>query len=175
MSNNNRVPSKTALKKIRLLIFDFDGVFTDNFVYLGEDGQEHKRFFVPDGVGIWMLHMANLQIAIVSGNNTRTTNVRARRLKIEHVYKNVRDKTKPYAQLKKKLKLTDGECLFMGDDLTDWKVVQLAGIGVAPADARPEVKKVADWVTKKPGGHGAIREVVDAVLKAQGQWMTAYQ
>ena len=170
-----RPPTRAKLKKIRLLIFDFDGVFTDNFVYLAEDGRELKKFFVPDGVGIWLLHEAKLHVAIVTGNNTRTTNARARRLRIKHVYQNVRDKTKPYRQLKNKLGLGDEECLSMGDDLTDWKVMTLVGIAVAPQDAHPEIKKIAGWITKNPGGFGALREVAEAVLKAQGRLMSAFE
>jgi len=174
-TTSTRTPAKAKLKKIKLLMFDFDGVFTDNFVYLSEEGTELKRFFVPDGVGIWLLHANDLHVAIVSGNNTRTTTARARRLRIKHVYQDVRDKTKPFQQLKKKLRLAEDECLFMGDDLTDWEVMQLVGVAVAPSDAHARVKKVANWITRRPGGHGAIREVVEAVLSAKGQLMAAYE
>lgn len=170
-----RRPARKLLKKIKLFVLDFDGVFTDNYVYLAEDGRELKKFFVPDGVGIWLLHQAKIKVAIVSGNNTKTTIARARRLKIKHVYQDVRDKTKPYRELKKKFRLADDECLFMGDDLTDWQVMQQVGIAVAPADAHPEVKKIANWTTKKNGGQGAIREAVETVLKAQERLMTAYE
>lgn len=170
-----RRPPRARLKKIRLLIFDFDGIFTDNFVYLTQDGRELKKFFVPDGVGIWLLHEAKIHVAIVSGNNTETTNVRARRLKIKYVYQDVRDKTEPYERLKKKLGLADDECLFMGDDLTDRKIMVQAGVSVAPPDAHPKIKKIATWITKKPGGHGAIREVAEAVLQAQGRLMSAFE
>jgi len=170
-----RRPSRARLKNIRLLIFDFDGVFTDNFVYLAEDGRELKKFYVPDGVGIWLLHEAKIHVAIVTGNNTKTTDARARRLKIKHVYRNVRDKTKPYRELKKKLGLADDECLYMGDDLTDWQVMTQVGIAVATADAHPEIKKIATWMTKNPGGHGAIREVTEAIVKAHGRLMSAFE
>lgn len=169
-----RPPSKTRLNKIKLAIFDFDGVFTDNFISIGADNSEWKRFFVPDGVGIWLLHEAKIPVAIVTGNNTKTTTVRAKRLRIKHVYLNVRDKTLPYRELKKKFRLVDEECLYMGDDLTDLKTMQQAGIAVAPADAHPQIKKIAHWVTKTPGGHGAIREVAETILAARGQLLTAF-
>jgi 3-deoxy-D-manno-octulosonate 8-phosphate phosphatase (KDO 8-P phosphatase) len=169
-----RPPSPARLKKIKLTIFDFDGIFTDNFIYLGADNSELKKFYVPDGVGIWLLHEVKIPVAIVTGNNTKTTAVRAKRLRIKYVYQNVRDKTKPYQELKKKLGVRDDECLYMGDDLTDLKTMQRVGIAVAPADAHPEVKKAAHWVTKQPGGHGAIREVAEALLAARGQLLSVF-
>lgn len=168
-------PSKTRLNKIKLAIFDFDGIFTDNFIYIGENNNELKKFFVPDGVGIWLLHQAKIPVAIVTGNNTKTTHARAKRLQIKYVYQNVRDKTLPYRELKKKFQLADDECLYMGDDLTDLKTMQQVGIAVAPADAHPRILKIAHWITKNPGGHGAIREVAEAVLTARGQLLTAFE
>jgi 3-deoxy-D-manno-octulosonate 8-phosphate phosphatase (KDO 8-P phosphatase) len=170
-----RPPSKTRLNKIKLAIFDFDGIFTDNFIYIGENNNELKKFFVPDGVGIWLLHQEKIPVAIVTGNNTKTTRARAKRLQIKYVYQNVRDKTLPYRELKNKFELADDECLYMGDDLTDLKTMQQVGIAVASADAHPKILKIAHWITKNPGGHGAIREVAEAVLTAREQLLTAFE
>ncbi len=172
---SRRRPSKARLNKIKLFIFDFDGVFTDNFIYLSPDNNEMKKFYVPDGVGIWLLHNVDRHVAIITGNDTKTTLARARRLKIKHVYQNVRDKTVPYGELKKKFGLTDEECLYMGDDLTDLYVMQQAGIAIAPADSHPKIIEVADWVTARPGGRGAIRETIEMVLTAQGNLMKSYE
>jgi len=169
-----RCPAKARLKKIKLTIFDFDGVFTNNFIYIGPDNRELKRFSVPDGVGIWLLHEIRIPVVIVTGNNTKTTAVRAKRLHIKYVYQNVRDKTKPYRELKKTFGLRDEECLFMGDDLTDLKTMQQVGIAVAPADAHPVIRKAAHWVTKNRGGEGAIREVAEAILAARGQLSSVF-
>ena len=156
------------MAKVRLIIFDFDGVLTDNFVYVGEDGEKLKRFWVPDGVGIFMAHLDGVKFAIVTGNEDRTTRVRAEFLKIDEVFQGVRDKAIPYEQLKRKHGLKDAECLFIGDDLPDCPVFEKVGIGVAPCDAHPEIQRMADWVGSSPGGRGIVREAIDAVLSARG-------
>ncbi len=174
-TTTKRKPTKARFNKLKLIIFDFDGVFTDNFIYIADDNSELKKFFVPDGVGIWLLHQAELDVAIVTGNNTKTTAARAKRLQIKHVYQNIRDKTEVYEELKHKFGLTDAECLYMGDDLTDLRCMKRAGISVATADAHPEIKKVAHWITKHRGGHGAIREVAEAILVARGKLLIAFE
>ncbi|MBI5867809.1 MAG: HAD hydrolase family protein [candidate division Zixibacteria bacterium] len=165
---NNRKPSKARLAKIRLMIFDFDGVLTDNFVFVGEDGEKIKRFWVPDGVGIFMGHLAGIKFAIITGNQDRTTRTRAEFLRIDDVFQGAFDKKIAYQELKAKHQVTDAECLVIGDDVQDRPILELAGISVAPCDANPAMKKIAAWVGQSPGGRGIVREAIDAVLAARG-------
>jgi 3-deoxy-D-manno-octulosonate 8-phosphate phosphatase (KDO 8-P phosphatase) len=165
---NNRKPSKSKLARIRLIIFDFDGVLTDNFVFVGEDGQKLKKFWVPDGVGVFMGHQAGIKFAIVTGNQDQTTRTRAAFLRIDDVYQSAFDKIVAYEELKAKHAVTDAECLFIGDDVQDRPIFERAGIGVAPSDANPVIREIADWIGKCPGGRGIVREAIDAVLDAQG-------
>lgn len=165
---NGRKPSKARLAKIRLMIFDFDGVLTDNYVFVGENGQRMKRFWVPDGVGVFMGHLGGVRFAIVTGNEDPTTRARAKFLQIDDVLQGVRDKRAAYEKLKRKYDLEDAECLFVGDDVQDRPIFEDIGIGVAPCDAHPEIRKMAHWVGRSSGGRGIVREAIDAVLAAHG-------
>jgi 3-deoxy-D-manno-octulosonate 8-phosphate phosphatase (KDO 8-P phosphatase) len=168
---NGTKPSKARLARIRMIIFDFDGVLTDNYVFVGENGEKFKKFWVPDGVGIYMGHQQELKFAIITGNSDKSTQARAKHLKIDEVYQGVRDKGQVYDDLKAKYGLTDDQCLFVGDDLPDLPIFARVGIGVAPVDAHPRIRRVAGWVGKSPSGRGIVREAIDAVLAAQGyQW-----
>lgn len=161
-----RQPPKSRLAQIRMIIFDFDGVLTDNYVFVGEDGERFKRFWVPDGVGIFLAHQAGIKFAIITGNEDRSTRVRAEFLRIDEVFQGVRDKSAAYEELKRRHNLTDQECLYVGDDLPDKPVFEQVGIAVAPMDAHPRMKKLAHWVGTHPGGRGIVRETIDAVLEA---------
>jgi 3-deoxy-D-manno-octulosonate 8-phosphate phosphatase (KDO 8-P phosphatase) len=172
MAKNGK-PSKARLAKIRMIIFDFDGVLTDNYVLIGESGERFKRFWVPDGVGIFTAHLEGIKFAIVTGNGDRTTKVRAEFLRIDEVYQAVRDKAIPYEEIKQKYDLKDTECLFIGDDMPDYPIFERVGIGVAPCDAHPTIRGIAAWVGKSPGGRGIVREAIDAVLAARGYNWTA--
>lgn len=161
-------PSKAGLVKIRMIIFDFDGVLTDNYVYIGENGEKMKKFWVPDGVGMFMGHQAGLKFAIITGNQDKSTRVRAEFLQIGDVYQGVRDKRVAYEELKSKHGLSDAECLFVGDDLPDRPIFLVAGITLAPCDAHPVIQGMAHWIGRSPGGRGIVREAIDAVLDARG-------
>ena len=161
-------PTKARLAAIKMMIFDFDGVLTDNFVYVSDTGQRTKRFWVPDGVGIFMAHKAGLKFAIITGNEDASTRHRAEYLRIDEVHQGVRDKAEVYQQIKLKYDLRDTECLFIGDDLPDQPIFRQKLITLAPADAHPEIKKLATWVGRKDGGRGIVREAIDAVLEARG-------
>lgn len=171
---DKRKPSKARLARIRMIIFDFDGVLTDNYVFVGENGERYKRFWVPDGVGVYLGHRAELKFAIITGNSDKSTMHRAKHLKIDEVYQTVYDKGEAYAELKRKHSLTDDECLFIGDDLPDRPIFERVGIGVAPVDAHPDIRKLAHWVGTSPSGRGIVREAIDAVLAARNfQWPPA--
>ena len=155
------------LRKIKLLILDVDGVLTHNGVYVGSDGNEFKKFNIQDGFGIYLLQKAGVKVALLSGRYSKATEYRAQELKIQHVYNGYTDKLKAYEKLKEKLSLQDREIAFVGDDLPDIPVLKSVGVPIAVANAQPEVKKVADYVTKTSGGEGALREIINLILQAK--------
>jgi 3-deoxy-D-manno-octulosonate 8-phosphate phosphatase (KDO 8-P phosphatase) len=164
------------LGKIKLIIADVDGVFTDGFLYIGEDGSEYKRFHVWDGAGIALLKAVNFPMAVISGRESAATTNRMRELGLtDHLYQGNMVKLEPYRQIKQKFQVANEEIVFIGDDFADIPVLRKVGVGVAVANALPEVKKHAKYVTKATGGQGAIREVIELVLKAQNKYETAVQ
>ncbi len=168
MPNSSRRPTRARLQKIKLVMFDFDGVLTDNRVWVSETGQRMKSFWVPDGVGIFMAHKLGLKFAIITGNDDSSTKHRADYLRIPDVFMGVRDKAEVYDQLKSKHALADDEIMFLGDDLPDRPIFRRKCITVAPPNAEPEIKKLATWIARKRGGEGFVREVIDALLAAHG-------
>ncbi|MEW5700634.1 MAG: 3-deoxy-D-manno-octulosonate 8-phosphate phosphatase [Candidatus Zixiibacteriota bacterium] len=156
------------MQKIQMLIFDFDGVLTDNYVYLTERGERIKRFWVPDGVGVFMAHRAGIKMAIITGNEDGSTRHRAEYLRISDVFQGVRDKVAVYEGLLHKYRLSDSDCLFIGDDLPDREIFRRRGLlTLAPPDAHPEILRLARWVGTMPGGRGIVREAIDALLAAR--------
>ncbi|HUU44564.1 MAG TPA: HAD-IIIA family hydrolase [Acidobacteriota bacterium] len=167
----SRRPAKARLAKIRLIIFDFDGVLTDNYVYVAENGERSKRFWVPDGVGVFLAHKFGLKMAIITGNDDGATRHRAEFLRIDTLRQGVYDKLPVYEEVTKQHGLTDDEVLYIGDDLPDCTVMRRVGIALAPADAHPTIKEVATWIGESPGGRGIVREAIDAILDAKGvEW-----
>lgn len=158
------------IRKIRLLILDVDGVLTDGSIIIDDSGLETKAFNVRDGHGIKLLERGGVRTAIVTGRTSTVVEHRARDLKIELVYQGSRDKLKAYEDILTRSSLTPVETAYVGDDLVDLPVLKRVGFSVAVADASVEVKERADYVTERPGGRGAVREVVELILKTQGKW-----
>jgi 3-deoxy-D-manno-octulosonate 8-phosphate phosphatase (KDO 8-P phosphatase) len=156
--------------RIRLLILDIDGVLTDGSLYFDAKGETLKVFNVQDGHGIKMAQRGGIEVALVSGRHSDAAFHRARELSINRFYESVRDKVAILEQLQAALKVTAPEVAAVGDDLVDLPLFHRVGLGVAVADAVPEAKAAAHWVTSRPGGKGAVREVCDLILKARGQW-----
>jgi len=158
----------SKLKKIKLLILDVDGVLTDNSVYITSEGNEAKAFNIQDGFGIHLLQQnAKIKVALISGRYSKATDIRAKELEIEMVYNGHTNKTKVLEEIKLKTALDYSEMAYMGDDFADMPVLRKTGVAIAVKNARPEVKKVCQYVTKNSGGDGAVREVVDLILKTQ--------
>jgi len=157
-------------RRIRLLILDVDGVLTDGRLYFDARGETLKVFHVRDGHGIKMAQRGGLEVALVSGRRSDAAFHRARELEVGRFYEGVRDKVVILEQLLGALNLTPAEVAAVGDELVDLPLFHRVGLGVAVADAAPEVKAAAHWVTSLPGGRGAVREVCDLLLKAQGRW-----
>jgi 3-deoxy-D-manno-octulosonate 8-phosphate phosphatase (KDO 8-P phosphatase) len=157
-------------RRIRLLILDIDGVLTDGSLYFDAKGETLKVFNVRDGHGIKMAQRAGLEVALVSGRRSDAAFHRARELSINRFFEGVRDKVAILEQLLAALNLTPPEVAAVGDELVDLPLFHRVGLAVAVADAVPEVRAAAHWVTTLPGGQGAVREVCDLLLQAQDKW-----
>ncbi len=156
--------------KIKLVIFDVDGVLTDSGIYIGRDGELFKSFYCRDGLGITLAHKAGLQTAVITGRKSEQVSRRAEELHISAVWQGVMDKRDAYRQVKEKFSLGDEEIAYIGDDLIDLPVMIQVGLPAAVADAVPEVRARAALVSGFPGGRGAVREILEFILKAQGLW-----
>lgn len=158
------------LKKIKLLILDVDGVLTDGKIIIDSKGEEIKVFDVQDGFGLVILRKSGIKTAILTARASRVVHHRAKDLKIDKVYQDAYPKLDYYKKLLREFKLKDEEVCFMGDDWPDIEVLKQVGFAVAVPNAVPEAKEVADYVTKNRGGAGAVREVIELILKDRGLW-----
>ncbi len=164
------MPSRARLRRIRLLILDVDGVLTDGRLYLGPDEGEWKSFHVHDGLALARAVAAGFPVAIVSSRSAPAVTRRFTELGVTEVHQGVGDKLAVYEALRAQYGCRDAEVGCMGDDLPDLPLLRRAGLAVAPADAVPAVRRAAHWVSRAPGGRGAVREVLEALLRAQGRW-----
>ena len=158
-------------KKVKLVIFDNDGVLTDGRIVYGDYGDELKFFDVQDGHGMVMLHRAGLRTVILSAKKSKINRKRAKELMISEVFEKAVDKLKVYEKILKKFKVAPEEICYVGDDLIDLPVMRRVGVAAAVSNAVDEVKEAAHYVTQKSGGRGAVREVADLLLKTQGLWI----
>ncbi len=157
-------------KKIKLLFLDVDGVMTDGSIILDKMGNELKRFHVRDGHGIKMIQRAGIKVAIITGRKSKVVEIRAKELGITEVYQKIFKKSVVFEKLIKKYKCRDENVAFMGDDVVDRELLKRAGLSAAPADAEDEAKKLVDFVAKRNGGRGAVREFTDLILKSSNLW-----
>ncbi len=165
-----RTSLKEKINKIKLLILDVDGVMTNGDIILDSQGMETKIFNVQDGYGIVLFQRAGYKTAILSARATEAVEARAKDLKISKVCQDAYPKIKAYKKLIRELKLKDEQVCFIGDDIPDIEVLRVVGVSVAVPNAVNEVKQIVDHVTKREGGQGAVREVVELILKTQGKW-----
>jgi 3-deoxy-D-manno-octulosonate 8-phosphate phosphatase (KDO 8-P phosphatase) len=155
---------------IRLLILDVDGVLTDGRLYFDAQGEPLKVFHVRDGHGIKMAQRAGIEVALLSGRRSEAAFHRATELGIDRFFQGLRDKLATMKEIEAALQIRPQEVAVVGDELVDLPIMARGGLAVAVADAVPEVLAAAHWVTTNPGGRGAVREVCDLLLKAQGKW-----
>jgi 3-deoxy-D-manno-octulosonate 8-phosphate phosphatase (KDO 8-P phosphatase) len=160
-------------RNIKLIIFDVDGVLTDGGLYFSDEGIELKRFNSLDGLGIKLLKQSGVEPAIISARNTPNVAHRMKNLNIDHFYQGQNDKQIAYQELLNKLSLNPDQVAYVGDDVIDLPVMRLVGLPIAVANAHDLVKDNACIVTDKLGGHGAVREVCDFILKAQENYDSA--
>lgn len=163
-------PFKAAAGRIRLLLFDVDGVLTDGKIILAGDGSETKQFDVRDGTAIALAERAGLTTGLLSARQSAATAARAAQLGMRIVRQGVSNKIEAYDQLLRENGFSDAEVAYMGDDLLDLPVLGRVGLSSAPADASPEVIARVDWVSRRRGGDGAVREFIEAVLVARREW-----
>jgi 3-deoxy-D-manno-octulosonate 8-phosphate phosphatase (KDO 8-P phosphatase) len=160
--------SPEKMNQIKLVIFDVDGVFTNGYLQASHDGSEQKTFHVHDGLGIVMLLRTGVDVAVISGMHSDAVKMRMQKLGVQHIFLGHSHKIAIYEQLLRDLQLSDEQVAYVGDDLPDRPLLKRAGIGIAVANATQLVKEVADWQTTLSGGHGAVREVCEWLMHAQG-------
>lgn len=155
-------------EKVQLLICDVDGVMSDGLIYMGNNGEELKAFNVRDGYGIRCLLTSGIEVAIITGRQSKLLENRAKTLGITYLYQGQHNKLLAYQQLLDTLNLIPEQIAYIGDDLIDLPVMEKVGLSVAVADAHPLLTPRADYVTRLSGGRGAVRELCDLILLAQG-------
>lgn len=192
---NARIPAmpkkssaQARARRIKLLLFDVDGVLTDGKLFLfpvptsesggaasGQIVVEAKGFHAQDGAGISIARIAGIKAGLITRRNSETVALRARDLKLEHIHQGIRNKLKAFREILSAERLSASEVAFVGDDVIDLTVMRNCGFSVAVANARREVKQAAHYVTPHAGGDGALRDVIEFILKAQGKWKQAVE
>jgi 3-deoxy-D-manno-octulosonate 8-phosphate phosphatase (KDO 8-P phosphatase) len=188
--------SKLRAKKIKLILFDVDGVLTDGKIWIfpspagaqsvleqsaqsgaaGSSGIsliEAKGFHAHDGAAVSLARLGGVKTGLITKRNSETVALRARDLKMDHVYQGIHDKAEALRQILETDGITAAEAAFLGDDVIDLPVMRRCGLAIAVKNARPEVKAEAHWVTPHAGGDGAARDAIEYILKAQGKWKKA--
>lgn len=164
--------SNIRAKKIKLLVFDVDGVLTNNQIIFGQDGEAMKVFHSQDGLGMAAACRIGLKTAIITGRESEMVRRRCSELNVSDIRQGSMDKTVHLKELADKYQLTYDEIGYVGDDLNDLAVLKQVGLACAVANAVPEVKAAAHYTASREGGRGAVREIIELVLKAQGKWDT---
>lgn len=164
------LPVWDQAKAIRLLILDVDGVLTDGKLFFDEQGTEYKAFHARDGHGIKLLQQTGVKVAVISGRKSQSVAIRMQNLGITWVYQGYEQKLSAFNEILEQLQLTPAEVAAVGDDLLDLPMLSRAGVAIAVADAHPIVRQHAHWTTTQLGGIGAVREVCDLLMQAQGSF-----
>lgn len=154
-------------KKIKLVVFDVDGVLTDGSLFYGDNGEEYKAFYAKDGLGMKLLMRSGVQIGIITARNSQLVKHRMDSLGIEHLYQGRLDKLNAFNDLIKKLNLSYEQSSFVGDDVVDLPVMNKVGLSITVKDAHPLVKEQAHWQTPLDGGRGAARNVCELIMQSQ--------
>ncbi|OBX37269.1 3-deoxy-D-manno-octulosonate 8-phosphate phosphatase KdsC [Halomonas elongata] len=158
------------LRQVRLLALDVDGVLSDGRLYFQTDGDEIKAFHTLDGHGIKLVQAAGIEVALITGRDSPMVSRRASALGITHLHQGISHKLPVLRQLCERLGIELDQVAYCGDDMPDLAAIHQSGVGISVPGAPSYIRQHADWVTERPGGHGAVREICDALLQAQGQW-----
>lgn len=161
---------QTRAARIKLFLMDCDGVLTDARIWVLESGEDQKAFHTRDGLGLELLHRAGLRSGVISGRVSSALTRRAEKLGMSYVRQGCEDKEQAFAEIVADAGLTNAEVAFAGDDLNDLPLLRKAGLAVAVADAALETRNHAHYITEARGGHGAVREIVELILKSQARW-----
>lgn len=167
---NGSVGPRPDWSKVRAIIMDADGTLTDGGIFIDDRGTEFKRFDVRDGLGISLWHRAGGRTGVITGRKGLALTHRMRELGIGVWEQGISNKVGAFDRIISRLGVARSECVFLGDDLPDLAVMRVAGVPVAVADSPAEIKSVAQHVTAARGGHGAVRELIETVLRAQAKW-----
>ena len=161
------------IKKIKLIIIDVDGTMTDGGIYYDENGNELKKFNTKDAAGFLAAHHLGIKVMALTGRSCKATERRMKELSVEYFYQNIKDKAGFLFDFIKKNKLEKEEIAYIGDDLNDLSPMALAGFAGCPADSCQEIKACADYVSPILGGQGAVRDIIEYMLRERGEWEKA--
>ncbi len=164
------MPWKEKLEKVKLLILDVDGVLTDGRIIMDDNGREIKHFDVRDGHGIKLLQRYGIDVVFLTGRRSAVVEHRARDLGVEEVHQQIWDKVAAFEGILERRALTADQVAFMGDDVVDIPLQRRVGFSAAPASAEDVVRRSVDFVSGRPGGRGAVREVCELILRGRGFW-----
>ncbi len=162
-------------KQLKLLILDVDGVLTDGRLFFDKNGDEYKCFHARDGHGIKLLRQTGVEVAVISGRKSQSVALRMKNLGVEYVYQGHENKIAAFNEIIQTMGIKPEQAAHMGDDLLDLPIMVRVGLSIAVNDANDSVKDYADWCTKTSGGLGAVREVCDFIMKAQGSFDAVLQ
>lgn len=157
-------------KNISTFIFDIDGVLTDGTLWIYDDGQMVRRMNIKDGYALQLAIKKGYRVLVISGGNSEAVKERLRKLGVNDVFLKVENKSELLEQYRDTNGLHFQEMLYMGDDIPDYNVMKIVGLGCAPADAAPEIRHIAQYISPLNGGEGCVREVIEKVMKLRGDW-----
>ena len=166
---------KALLQKITTLIFDVDGVLTDSSILVTSDGEMLRKMNTRDGLALKLAVDAGLNVCIISGGSNEGVRKRLQGLGLKDVILGAHDKIKNLKRLMASLDITKKEIMYMGDDIPDIPVMEVVGLPCCPQDAVPEIKAVSEYISHKNGGQGAVRDIVEQILKIKGLWLKGFK
>ncbi len=169
-NGDDLMDQKELAKKIKLIIMDVDGTLSDGRFFVLPDGETIKSFDVKDGTGVFFANLAGIKTAIITGKASKAVKQRADELNIDDYYEGIFNKTIPFYELLEKYGLDKDEVAYVGDDIGDAEVMGMVGFSAAVGDAHPLIKRISHYISKRYGGRGAVREVIDFILDAQEKW-----
>ncbi|MFP4391323.1 MAG: KdsC family phosphatase [Desulfohalobiaceae bacterium] len=162
--------AEIAALAIKMLICDVDGVFTDGGLYYGVQGGISKRFHVQDGLGVKLAQSAGLEVAVITGLESEAVKVRVQELGVQEYHSGKLGKMQALLDICRRYELKSCELAYLGDDWVDAQVMGYVGLPMAVCNAQPEILGIAAWISRVPGGHGAVREAIRFILQAQDKW-----
>lgn len=162
---------RNKARAIKLLLLDVDGVLTDGRIILDDRGVESKHFDVRDGQGIVLLLRAGIEVGLITARNSKAVRYRAKELGLRIVRQGIQNKATTYGEIRRQSGLADTQIAYIGDDIGDVEILRRVGLAVTVKDGWEEIFRSVDYVTERPGGRGAVREVAELLLKAQNKWI----